>query len=156
MADFFTSAGTTISLSAAQPATYNEAGYEALTWTVIGGVTDLGALPKKMHEIVTQYFVASRGAVKMKGGYDLGSQTITYAVTPADPGQDLVDTANESDAKYSVKVSNPNVGEIYAQALVAAGELSYGDVNSPVTQAATLHYTIVSDTEDGLVTVAAA
>lgn len=153
---FSTSAGTTIGLSASQPATYNEAGYEALTFTTIGSVTDLGEIPSRVYEIVTLYYVASRGMSKAKGGYQLGSQTITYAIDPDDTGQALVDTASEADGAYSVKISHPVLGDIYAQALVMGGPKTYGDVNTASTRAVTLEYSIVSDTEDGVVAVAPA
>lgn len=153
---FSTSAGTTIGLSASQPATYNEAGYEALTFTTIGSVTDLGEIPSKVFELVTLYYVASRGQSKAKGGYSLGSQTIVYALDGDDTGQALVDTASDADAAYSVKISHPTLGDIYAQALVMGGPKTYGDVNTAATRSVTLEYSIVSDTEDGVVAVAAA
>lgn len=153
---FSTSAGTTIGLSASAPATYNKAGYEALTFTTIGSVTDLGEIPSKVFEIVTVNYVASRGAIKSKGGFNLGSQTITYTIDPDDTGQGLVDTASESDDAYSVKISHPSFGDIYARGLIMGGPKTYGDVNTAATRAVTIEYTIVSDTEDGVVAVAAA
>lgn len=153
---FSTSAGTTIGLSASQPATYNQAGYEALTFTSIGSVTDLGEIPSRVYELVTLYYVASRGQAKAKGGYSLGSQTIVYALDADDTGQALVDTATDADAAYSVKISHPTLGDIYAQALVMGGPKTYSDVNTAATRSVTLEYSIVSDTEDGVVAVAAA
>lgn len=153
---FSTSAGTTIGLSASQPATYNEAGYEALTFTTIGSVTDLGEIPSRVYELVSLYYVASRGMSKAKGGYQLGSQTIVYAIDDSDTGQALVDTATESDSAYSVKISHPVLGDIYAQALVMGGPKTYADVNTASTRSVTLEYSIVSDSEDGVVAVAAA
>ncbi|EPR09871.1 hypothetical protein M527_07015 [Sphingobium indicum IP26] len=155
MDGFATSAGTTIALSAAAPATYNEAGYEALTWTTIGKVTDLGEIPSRVYELVTLYFVASRGMAKAKGGYQLGSQTIVYAIDPDDTGQALVDTATDSDSAYSVKINHPQFGAIYARALVMGGPKTYSDVNTASTRSVTIEYTIVSDTEDGVVAVPA-
>lgn len=152
---FDTSAGTTIGLSASQPATYDQTGYEALTFTTIGKVTDLGEIPSRVYELVTLYFVASRGQAKAKGGYQLGSQTIVYALDAADTGQALVDTATDSDSAYSVKIDHPTLGTIYAQALVMGGPKSYSDVNTASTRSVTLEYTIVSDSEDGVVAVAA-
>ncbi len=151
-----TSAGTTLSLSAAQPATYNQAGYEALSFTLAGKVTDLGDIPSRIYQLVTQQLIASRGMEKGKGGYDLGSQTIVISIDPDDAGQAMIDAATISDSPYSVKIDHPLIGTIYAQALVMGGPKSYGDVNSPVTRSITLEYTIVDDTTDGVVTVAAA
>ena len=152
---FSTSAGTTIGISASQPATYDAAGYEAVTYTTIGSVTDLGEIPSRVYELVTLYYVASRGQSKAKGGFSLGSQSITYALDADDTGQALVDTATDSDAEYSVKISHPVLGDIYAQALVMGGPKTYSDVNTAATRTITLEYTIVSDSEDGVVLVAA-
>lgn len=149
----FTSAGTTLAISAAAPATYNEAGYEALTWTTIGEVGDLGDIPAKIYEMVTWRNIASRGTSKAKGPYDLGDQTVMVGIDPDDAGQTLLDTANDSDAKYSIKQSNPNLGDVYSRALVNAGARNYGDGTGIATRSVTLHHTIVSETEDGLVYV---
>lgn len=153
---FSTSAGTTIAFSASAPATYNQAGYEALSFTNIGKVTDLGEIPSRVYELVTLFFVASRGKAKKKGGYDLGSQTIVFAIDPDDAGQDLVDDASESDDAYSVRLLHPELGTIYARAIVMGGPKTYGDVNTASTRSVTIEYTIVDDSEDGVVAVAAA
>ncbi|NML88758.1 hypothetical protein HHL26_06715 [Sphingobium sp. TB-6] len=155
MDGFATSAGATVGLAAAAPATYNEAGYEALTFTNIGKVTDLGEIPSRVYELVTVYYVASRGQAKAKGGYNLGSQTIVFTIDGDDAGQTLVDAASESDSAYSVKLSHPQHGEIYARALIMGGPKTYGDVNTASTRSITIEYTIVSDTEDGVVAVPA-
>lgn len=152
----FTSAGTTLAISAAAPATYNETGYEALTWTTIGEVGDLGDIPSKVYEIVTWRNIASRGTTKAKGPYDLGSQTISVGLDPDDAGQTLLDTAIDSDSTYSVKISNPNLGDVYARALINGGPKNYGDGSAVATRSVTLDYTIVSESEDGLVFVAPA
>lgn len=148
---FATAAGTTLALSAAAPATYNAAGYGALTWTTVGRITDIGDIPDKTYEVVTVNYVASRGAVKAKGGFDLGSQTITVTIDDVDTGQALIDAAVDSDNPYSVKIDHPSLGTRYARALVMGGARTYGDVNSAATRSITLEYTIVSDSEDGIV-----
>lgn len=147
----FTSAGTTLSLSAAAPATYTAAGYKALTFTDVGEVSDLGDLPARIYEIVTWRNIASRGDSKAKGGFTLGTQTITVGIDPKDAGQTLVDTASQSDLAYSVKIANPNLGTIFARALVMGGAKNYGDTNTIATRQITLEYTIVNPTTDGLV-----
>lgn len=151
-----TSAGTTLGLSAAAPATYNAAGYEALTFTTVGEVSDLGEIPSRVYELVNWNAIAERGTRKSKGGYNLGSQTITVGIDPDDAGQTLLDTATNSDTVYSVKIAHPQLGTIYARALVMGGPKSYGDVNSVATRQITLEYTIVDQTTDGVVFVAPA
>ncbi|MCW1431404.1 hypothetical protein [Novosphingobium sp. JCM 18896] len=150
---FATAAGTTLALSAAAPATYTEAGYEALTFTTVGEVTDLGEIPSRVYELVTHQPIGERGMRKAKGGYSIGSQTIVYALDADDAGQTLVDTATNSDTVYSVKISHPLLGDIYARALVMGGPKSYGDVNTVATRSVTLEYTIVNQTTDGIVYV---
>lgn len=153
----FTSAGTVLAIAAAAPATYNETGYEALTWTTIGEVSDLGDIPNsRTYETVSWRNIANRGESKAKGGYTLPEQTITVGLDPDDAGQILLTTASESDNAYSVKISNPNLGDWYGRALVMGGATSMGDVNAIVTRQIMLAYTIVSQTEDGLVFVAPA
>ena len=149
-----TSAGTTLGLSAAAPATYNAAGYEALTFTTVGEVSDLGEIPSRVYELVNWNAIAERGQRKSKGGYNLGSQTITIGIDPDDAGQTLLDTATNSDTVYSVEIAHPQLGTIYARALVMGGTKSYGDVNSIATRQVTLEYTIVDQTTDGVVFVA--
>lgn len=151
-----TSAGTTLGLSAAAPATYNAAGYEALTFTTVGEVSDLGEIPSRVYELVNWNAIAERGTRKSKGGYNLGSQTITIGIDPDDAGQTLLDTATNSDTVYSVEIAHPQLGTIYARALVMGGTKSYGDVNSIATRQVTLEYTIVDQTTDGVVFVAPA
>tara|TARA_R110002072_G_scaffold38314_4_gene110914 strand:+ start:17584 stop:18051 length:468 start_codon:yes stop_codon:yes gene_type:complete len=153
---FTTSAGTSIALSAGPPATFDAAGYAALTFTAIGEVTDLGEIPSRVYELVTHQPIASRGLQKGKGGYQLGSQSITFAIDADDAGQLLVDAATNSDDGYSIKIAHPTLGTIYARALVMGGAKSYGDVNSVATRTVTLEYTMASATEDGIVAVPAA
>lgn len=151
-----TSAGTTLGLSASAPATYNKTGYEALVFTGIGEVSDLGEIPSRVYELVTWQPIADRGMRKAKGGYQIGSQTITVGIDAADAGQILLDTATNSDTVYSVKIDHPNLGTIYARALVMGGPKNYGDVNSIATRQVTLEYTIVDQNTDGIVFVAPA
>ena len=150
---FTTSAGTTIAISAAAPATYNKAGYEALTYTAIGEVTDLGDIPDRLYELVTHQPIATRGMQKAKGGYNLGSQTIVYALDPNDAGQTLVNAAVNSDAAYSVRIAHPTLGTIYARALIMGGPKNYGTVSSVAGKSVTLEYSAPSATEDGIVLV---
>lgn len=150
-----TSAGTTLAISAAAPATYDAAGYAALTFTSIGEVSDLGDIPSRVYDIVNWRNIANRGDSKSKGGYTLGSQTVTVGIDPADAGQTLVDTAILSDNAYSVKIAHPKLGTIYARALVMGGTRSYGDVNTIATRQIMLEYTIASQSSDGLVFVPA-
>ncbi len=150
-----TSAGTKFSVSAAAPATYNEAGYSALAFTEVGEVSDLGDLPERVYEVVSWRNIANRGESKAKGGYTLGSQTITVGIDPDDAGQDLIDTLSRSDDPASISFEHPKLGTIYGRALAMGGTRNYGDVNTIATRQITLEWTIVSQDEDGIVYVPA-
>ncbi|PZQ54193.1 MAG: hypothetical protein DI555_14130 [Novosphingobium pentaromativorans] len=149
----FTSAGTTLALTKTAPATYDKAGVEALlaAATKIGEVSDLGDIPAKAFDIVTWRNIASRGDSKAKGGYTLGTQTITVGIDPNDAGQALVDTATDDDDFYTAIISHPKLGVISGRALVMGGPRNYGDANTIATRQITLEYSIVSEDEDGLV-----
>lgn len=149
----FTSAGTKVLLVKAPPATYDAAGYTALKATAIevGEVSDLGDTPSRVYDVVTWRNIANRGESKAKGGYTLGSQTVTVGIDPDDAGQDLVDAATEDDDAYTVIQSHPRLGDICSRALVMGGPKSYGDVNTVATRQLTFEHTIVSQDEDGLV-----
>ncbi len=151
----FTSAGTKLLIAKAAPATYDAAGYTALkaTATEIGECSDLGDLPAKVYEIVTWRAVGNRGDSKAKGGYTLGTQTITVGVDPEDAGQELVDVATDEDDMYSVIIAHPRLGDVCARALVMGGPRAGGDANTIVTRQITLEYSIVSQDEDGLVII---
>jgi len=47
----FTSAGTTISLTDTEPTTYDVAGFDALTFTEVGEVSDLGEFGREYAEV---------------------------------------------------------------------------------------------------------
>lgn len=150
-----TSAGTVLSISDAAPATFDSAGYAALTYTEIGKVTDLGEIPSRVYELVTLQPIATRGTEKGKGGFNEGSQTMTIALTPDDAGQILAEEAVDDDAPVSVKIAHPQLGTFYAQALVMSFTRTLGDVNSAATGSITLEYT-TSDGGVGMIAVPAA
>jgi hypothetical protein len=102
-----TSAGTTIALSATAPATYDEAGFAALTFTTIGEVIDLGSFGK-VFNLVTYNPLGDRKTRKFKGSYNNGSISITLAQDDADAGQILAIAAADSDDNYSFEVTLQN------------------------------------------------
>jgi hypothetical protein len=111
------SAGTTISLSAALPATYNAAGFAALTFTALGEVTNIGEFGK-VYTLITHNPLATRKTKKLKGSYNNGSATLALAIDRDDAGQILANTASDSDAAYSVKVVYQDGAIDYFTALV--------------------------------------
>lgn len=155
MSDFTTGAGATLSLSAAIPGTYDEPGYDVLTYTTVGKITQMEGVPSRIYNMVTLNYLASAGTDKAKGSYDLGNTTLTVALDPDDAGQALLQAANDSTAVYSIKLAHPVHGVLYAQALVNAQQKTWGDNDTPSTWQVTIEYKVATATEDGVAFAAA-
>jgi hypothetical protein len=149
-----TSAGSTIGIVAGPPATFNEAGYEALTFVTIGEVTDLGEFGRE-YALVTHNPIATRGTVKRKGSFNEGSITMTLGLDSADAGQILAKTASESDSDYSFAVTTQNGDIYYFQAQCMSFRIGVGSVDSITTATIMLEIT-TNDDGVGIVEVLAA
>ena len=112
-----TSAGTTLKVSASSPATFDPTGYNALTMTVVGEVSDLGEFGREFN-LVTFNPVGSRGVVKKKGSFNQGTMTIQMGL----------DTTQNGD-KY------------YFQAQVMSFKVNVGSVDQITTATVTLELT---------------
>jgi hypothetical protein len=134
------SAGTTIGLSSSQPATYNAAGYGALTFTTIGEVTDLGEFGREF-ALITHNPIGSRGTVKLKGSFNEGSINMTLGLDTDDAGQILAKTASLSDNDYSFKITTQNGDDYYFQAKVMSFKVNVGSVDSVTTATIMLELT---------------
>lgn len=123
-----TSAGSTLAISAAAPATFNEAGYEALTFTTIGEITDLGEFGRE-YALVTHNPLDTRATVKRKGSYNEGAMDLKLALDTDDAGQILLAAASESDADYSFELTLQNGDVYYFQAQVMTFKIGVGSVD---------------------------
>jgi hypothetical protein len=137
------SAGSTLGISAGTPATFNEAGYEALTFTNIGEITDMGEFGREFN-LVTHNPVGSRGTVKLKGSFNEGQMQLQLGLDTDDAGQILAKTASLSDADYSFDVETQNGDHYYFQAKVMSFKVSIGSVDSVTAATITLELTTTS------------
>jgi hypothetical protein len=128
-----TSAGSTIAISASQPATYDQAGYEALSFTTIGEVTDLGEFGRD-YALVTHNPIATRGTVKRKGSYNPGTMDVKLGLDNDDAGQILAKAASLSDNDHSIRVTLQDGSDYYFQAQVMSFKPNVGSVDN-ITQA---------------------
>ncbi len=147
----FTTAGTTIKVSASNPATFNAAGYAALAWTLVGEVTDLGEFGRE-YNLVTHNPIASRGTVKKKGSFNEGQITIQAALDTDDAGQIIMKAAVNSDNDYSVQITMQNGDKYYAQAQVMSFKPNAGSVDNITSTTIVLELT-TSSTGVGIVEV---
>jgi hypothetical protein len=103
-----TSAGTTIALTSAAPATLDETGYAALALTLIGGVESIA--PFGAQTAVNSFQPLAGAQEKHKGASNYGTLQLPIALDTADAGQALLQVAAApgNDAAYSVRIMFPN------------------------------------------------
>jgi hypothetical protein len=139
-----TVAGTTIGISASLPATYDVAGYAALTYTTIGEVVDGGAHGRTYNE-VTSNPIDTRATQKYKGSYNEGTKTLQLDMDNQDAGQALLKTALNSDNDYAFEVAYPNGDIDYFIAKVMSFEKATGSVDSMRSATVSLSITTAAD-----------
>ncbi len=122
-------AGTTLRISAAAPATYNAAGYAALTYTNIGEITDLGEFGRE-YAPIKHNPIDTRATVKLKGSFDEGQLALQLGLDTDDAGQILCKAALLSDNNYSFEVTAQNGDKYYFPALVMSFKTNFGSVDS--------------------------
>lgn len=135
-----TSAGTTIKVSASAPATFDASGYGALSYTLVGEVTDLGEFGREF-TLVTHNPVGSRGTQKLKASFNEGTINLSLGLDTDDAGQILLKTASIADAAYSFEVTTQNGDSYYFQAIVMSFKVNVGSVDSITTATTTLELT---------------
>lgn len=127
-----TVAGTSISISASLPATYDSTGFAALTYTVISEVTDIGNYGKD-YTLVSHNPLNDRKTYKFKGSYNNGSLSIKLAkatLSSTDAGQVIALAASNSDASYSFRITNQDATDSYFTGKVMSFVTSTGSINS--------------------------
>lgn len=131
-----TSAGSTFAIATALPATQDASGYNALTWNMIGEVTDIGEFGKE-YNLVTHTPVADRQVQKLKGSYNNGAITLQMARDQSvGANQDKLKTALASDASYAFRVVLQDGTKMYFQGKVMSYKTQVGSVDQ-VTGAST-------------------
>lgn len=133
-------AGTTIGVSATLPATDDQAGYDALTFTNIGEVTDMGEYGS-VYALVTHNPIGTRRTQKFKGSFNDGSISLGIAESVADAGQVILDAAVASDADYAFAIIAQDGDKDYFQAKVMSKTVNIGSVDSIRSSTAQLEIT---------------
>ncbi|WP_416463190.1 hypothetical protein [Sphingomonas sp. VDB2] len=100
-----TAAGSTIAIGATPPATFDAAGYAALTLTEVGGVDKIGTISPTFAKVEFQPLKGAKD--KLKGSYDSGSLSPSMALDMLDAGQILMQTAaaDKTQKLYPFKVT---------------------------------------------------
>jgi len=136
-----TSAGTTIAISAAKPATFDAAGYTALTATIIGGVESIPAFGAST--TVNTFQPLNGPQDKHKGPVNYGSLQIPMAYDRTDAGQTLMRTAADPDNNglYSFCVTFPNGDKRYFQGRVFGMQETPGSATNVLMMTSTVEIT---------------
>lgn len=98
------SLGATLGVSSTLPATYDAAGYNALTFTNIAEILDVGELSKTFN-LVTHQAVGRSYPQKLKGTYDIGNLSLTVGTIKTDAGQVLLQSGLTATASYAFKIT---------------------------------------------------
>jgi hypothetical protein len=131
--------GTTIAVSATLPATETEAGYEALTFTTIGEVTEIPEYGAQ-YEVVTHTPLATGVVNKRHGSVDYGEKIIPMALDNGDAGQIVLKAALTSRDPVAVKVEFVDGAIDYYTGIVTAFRRS-ASVGEVVTASVTIALT---------------
>lgn len=143
-----TTAGSTLRITATAPATFNEAGYEAVfdaspAPALVGEITDFGEFGREF-ALVTHNPVASRGTVKLKGSFNEGTMSLSLGLDNSDAGQILMKTASNSDDDYYFAVELQNGDRYFFAAKVMSFKTVLGSVDSVTNATTTLELTTSS------------
>lgn len=126
-----TTTGTILSLVASEPATYDSAGFGALTFVAAGEVENLGEFGGSA-QIITFTPLATGIVKKYKGSIDYGQATATLGKDVTDAGQILMKAGfdgTDRNTVHSFKVENSG-GEIaYFTGLIGSYTFATGDAN---------------------------
>ncbi|MEH3046507.1 hypothetical protein [Sphingomonas adhaesiva] len=133
-----TAAGTGFAISAGVPSGQTITAYEALTYTEVNNVEQLGGFGASTAEVT---FQPLRGPEQAhKGPTSYGSLNPTMAVDDLDAGQALMVTASAptNNALYAFKVTKPDGSLRFFQARVFGMPETVGAANSMITAAPTV------------------
>jgi len=111
--------GTTVAVVAATPATFNAAGFAALTWTgTVGLLVQLGPLGDQSTDISVTPLAGAR-TLHTNGAVDGGEVSFTYVFVAADAGQVILRANNNNNTNVSLRVTDPDGTVHYAAGVVA-------------------------------------
>lgn len=132
-----TSAGSELAVSASAPTAQTAAGFNALTYTVVGGVSTIGPIGGTYEE---NEFKPLIGPVEThKGAVSYGSLNPTMAANDADAGQTILATALDSQlAQLAVRVTKPDGTKRYMMCPVFSLVDTIGEANTIITRQAAL------------------
>ena len=132
MSNVFTTLGTTLSLVAGVPATFDDAGYADLTYTSVGEVGDLGEFGGT-REVVTFTPVDTGIVAKRPGSVDYGQMSLQIARDAADVGQIALQSAfdgSEAGNLHSFELVDRKGDTLFFTGIVSSFTYNAGSANT--------------------------
>lgn len=126
-----------IAATAGAPATFDEAGYSALTYTEVGEITNIGEFGKEF-ALVTHQPLSTRGVKKGKGSYNNGTLSPALALDNTDAGQVIMQGALESDKSFAFLITLQDGSKYYLMGKVMSFKPNVGSVDDVVTASPTV------------------
>lgn len=126
------SLGTTIGVVAGAPATYDNAGFGALTFDPIGEVTSIGEYGGT-GQVNTNIPLATGIVNKRIGSYDYGTAALTITRDSGDAGQTALKDGFDGTEKgnvHSIEVTFPDGSIQYFTAVISSFTTNVSDANS--------------------------
>ena len=124
-------AGSKIGISTTAPATFNEAGYSALTYINIGECTELPTDIGRVYNVIKHNPVDTRATRKLRGSYDEGSSEFTCGLVAGDAGQAAAFAALSSDAMVYFEITLQDTNDkIWFPALIVKAPMTIGSVDN--------------------------
>ena len=143
MSDVFTTLGTVLSVVAGVPATYDDTGYEDLTYAAVGEVGDLGEFGGT-REVVTFTPVDTGIVAKRPGSIDYGQMSLQIARDAADTGQVALQSAldgAESGNVHSFELVDRNGDTLFYTGIVSSFTYNAGSANTMFGGSCTINLT---------------
>lgn len=134
-----TSTETRLFVSATLPATYDAAGYNALTWTEVNEVTTIPAYGATV-ELVTHQPLKTGVTEKYKGFKNYGSVAAEAAYESADAGQDILRANVNAFTNIAIKIQYQDGSIDYTAGQVFSSTKAAGSANSIVATSFQLEF----------------
>lgn len=131
--DIFSSVGTVVSVSASAPATFDAAGFAALTYTICGELAELPAYGSEA-ALATHTPLRTGIVAKRRGSVNYGSITLPMAYSDSDGGATILRTAGDAlpgnNSLISFKVTLKNGDIQYFQGQIMSFKTNVGNADA--------------------------
>lgn len=119
------SGGTIVGITDEVPDSQDAAGFAALSYNLIGEVTDVGEFGRE-DALVTHGPLATRGMRKFKGSFNIGNLTLQMGLDHLDPGQALIAASLDSDEDRVIWIASATGDHFYLTGQVMSFKTGIG------------------------------